>query len=364
MTFEVIAAFTRRPLFGYRLSVYAMLTVGVLSMIVWGHHMFTTGMNPYVGEVLLDRDGDHHGAVLGAWREPVASLWRAKLRLKTPMLFALGVISAVGSVAWAACSSGRDGLRHLLPRNLLRGRPLPSDDRHGHPDGDLRRGLLLVPEDVRPQDGREARPLALLAHLGADDQRSSSSCTCRAWAAWCGAPSIPTPTSTTPAPTRRLRYPITTLAFVLFAGPGDLLLERLQEPAQGRGRRARTRGRRRRSSGRPLAGAARQLWRGTCRSSPAVPTSTAARRGRGGATCRRRPIRAVRIRCRKGNAPGMTTAQRAACNRTLDRRAARHGRDAYSPAFAAAYLERSTSAADLEAHRLPRSSSTWSTRSS
>jgi len=95
-TFDVIATFTRRPLFGYRLSVYALLTVGFLSMIVWGHHMFTTGMNPYVGEyfsiatVIITAPFSVLGVNL------VASLWRAKLRLQTPMLFALGVISAVG----------------------------------------------------------------------------------------------------------------------------------------------------------------------------------------------------------------------------------------------------------------------------
>ena len=93
---EVIPAFTRRPLFGYRPSVYALLIVGFMSMIVWGHHMFTTGMNPRIGyyfsvaTVIITAPFSILGVNL------LASLWRARIRFKTPMLFALGVISAVG----------------------------------------------------------------------------------------------------------------------------------------------------------------------------------------------------------------------------------------------------------------------------
>ena len=96
MTFDILPAFTRRPIFGYRPSVYAMLVIGVLSMIVWGHHMFVTGMNPYVGKyfsvatVIITAPFSVLGVNL------LASLWRARMRFATPMLFALAVISAVG----------------------------------------------------------------------------------------------------------------------------------------------------------------------------------------------------------------------------------------------------------------------------
>jgi cytochrome c oxidase subunit 1 len=94
--FDILPAFTRRPIFGYRPSVYAMLVIGVLSMIVWGHHMFVTGMNPYVGKyfsvatVVITAPFSVLGVNL------LASLWRARMRFATPMLFALAVISAVG----------------------------------------------------------------------------------------------------------------------------------------------------------------------------------------------------------------------------------------------------------------------------
>jgi len=96
MVFDIIPAFTRRPVFGYRPTVYALLVIGFLSMIVWGHHMFVTGMNPFVGEyfsiatVIITAPFSVLGVNL------LASLWRGRLRLKTPMLFSLAVISAVG----------------------------------------------------------------------------------------------------------------------------------------------------------------------------------------------------------------------------------------------------------------------------
>lgn len=97
IAFDVIATFGRRPVFGYRTTVVSLLVIAVMSMIVWGHHMFTSGMNPYVGEyfsimtVLITLPF----AVIGL--NLIASLWRAEIRLSTAMLFALGLISALGT---------------------------------------------------------------------------------------------------------------------------------------------------------------------------------------------------------------------------------------------------------------------------
>jgi cytochrome c oxidase subunit 1 len=96
ITFDILPPFTRRPLFGYRPSVVALLVIAFLSMIVWAHHMFVTGMNPWVGSyfsiatVIITAPFSVLGVNL------LASLWRARLRITTPMLFALAVISAVG----------------------------------------------------------------------------------------------------------------------------------------------------------------------------------------------------------------------------------------------------------------------------
>ena len=48
-TSDIIAAFSRKPIFGYKAMVYAMFGIGVLSFVVWGHHMFISGMSPYLG---------------------------------------------------------------------------------------------------------------------------------------------------------------------------------------------------------------------------------------------------------------------------------------------------------------------------
>ncbi len=96
IAFDVMAVFGRRPVFGYRTSVWSLLVIAVLSMIVWGHHMFVSGMNPYVGEyfsvatVVITAPF----AVLGM--NLIASLWRARIRLKTAMLFTLGIVAAIG----------------------------------------------------------------------------------------------------------------------------------------------------------------------------------------------------------------------------------------------------------------------------
>jgi len=96
MTFDVLAAFTRKPVFGYRMTVYSFWTIGALSMIVWGHHMYVSGMSPYIGEffsvgtLLITIPS----AIIGF--NLLASLWGGSLRFTTPMLFALGVLALFG----------------------------------------------------------------------------------------------------------------------------------------------------------------------------------------------------------------------------------------------------------------------------
>ena len=97
IAFEIIPAFTRKPVFGYRLSVYSLIAVGFLSMIVWGHHMFVSGMSPFSGEyfsvatMLITIPM----AVIGV--NLLASLWGGKMRMKPPMMFALGTVALFGT---------------------------------------------------------------------------------------------------------------------------------------------------------------------------------------------------------------------------------------------------------------------------
>ncbi|MFQ5776905.1 MAG: cbb3-type cytochrome c oxidase subunit I [Terriglobia bacterium] len=97
IAFDVMAPFIRKPIFGYRMTVYSFWAIGFLGMIVWGHHMFVSGMNPFVGEffsigtLLITIPS----AIVGL--NLLASLWGARLRLTTAMAFALGVIALFGA---------------------------------------------------------------------------------------------------------------------------------------------------------------------------------------------------------------------------------------------------------------------------
>jgi cytochrome c oxidase subunit 1 len=94
---DIIPAFTRKPVFGYRISVWSLVAVGCLSMIVWGHHMFVSGMSPFSGEYfsLATLTITVPMTIFGV--NMLASLWGAKLHLHVPMLFSLGVLALFGS---------------------------------------------------------------------------------------------------------------------------------------------------------------------------------------------------------------------------------------------------------------------------
>jgi len=90
---DIIATFSRRPIFGYRAMVYAIISIGTLSFLVWGHHMFVSGMSPFLGSafVLTTLAIAIPSAVKTFnW---LATLWQARIRFTTPMLFALGIVS-------------------------------------------------------------------------------------------------------------------------------------------------------------------------------------------------------------------------------------------------------------------------------
>ena len=92
-TSDIISTFSRRPIFGYRAMVYAILAIGGLSFIVWGHHMFLSGMSPFLGTAFTVTTlmiAVPSAVKTFNW---LATLWRAKIRFKTPMLFAIGIVS-------------------------------------------------------------------------------------------------------------------------------------------------------------------------------------------------------------------------------------------------------------------------------
>jgi cytochrome c oxidase subunit I len=92
-TSDLIASFCRKPLFGYKSMVGAMLAIAGLSFVVWGHHMFVSGMSPFLGMAFAV--GTMFIAVPSAVKvfNWLATLWKSRIIFKTPMLWALGVVS-------------------------------------------------------------------------------------------------------------------------------------------------------------------------------------------------------------------------------------------------------------------------------
>jgi cytochrome c oxidase subunit 1 len=90
---EIIATNARKPIFGYKAMIGSILAIGFLSFIVWGHHMFITGMNPFLGSVFV------FTTLLIAIPSAVkvfnylTTLWRGSLVLTPAMLFAIGLVS-------------------------------------------------------------------------------------------------------------------------------------------------------------------------------------------------------------------------------------------------------------------------------
>jgi len=93
ITSEVIATNSRKPIFGYRAMIGSILAIAFLSFIVWGHHMFITGMNPFLGSVFML--GTLIIAVPSAVKtfNYLATLWKGNLQLTPAMLFAIGLVS-------------------------------------------------------------------------------------------------------------------------------------------------------------------------------------------------------------------------------------------------------------------------------
>ena len=93
ITSEVISTNARKPIFGYTAMVISLMGISILSFIVWGHHMFITGMNPFLGSVFMILTLII--AVPSAVKafNYLTTLWRGNLRYTPAMLFSIGLVS-------------------------------------------------------------------------------------------------------------------------------------------------------------------------------------------------------------------------------------------------------------------------------
>jgi cytochrome c oxidase subunit 1 len=90
---HVLSTFCRKPIFGYKAMVFAMNAIGILGFVVWGHHMFVSGMNPYSAfafSVMTMAIGVPSAIKTFNW---LGTLWGSRIHFEVPMLFALGFVS-------------------------------------------------------------------------------------------------------------------------------------------------------------------------------------------------------------------------------------------------------------------------------
>ena len=92
MVSDVLSVHARKNVFGYRMMVWAIIAIGVLSFVVWAHHMYVSGMNPVFGYFFATTTliiAIPTAIKVYNW---VLTLWRGNIHLTVPMLFAIGFI--------------------------------------------------------------------------------------------------------------------------------------------------------------------------------------------------------------------------------------------------------------------------------
>lgn len=93
ITSEIIATNSRKPIFGYKAMIISMLGITVLSFIVWAHHMFVSGMNPFLGSIFMLLTLII--AVPSAVKvfNYLTTLWKGNIVFTPAMLFSIGLVS-------------------------------------------------------------------------------------------------------------------------------------------------------------------------------------------------------------------------------------------------------------------------------
>lgn len=93
ITSEIIATNSRKPIFGYKAMIGSLLFIAILSFVVWAHHMFVTGMNPFLGSIFMLLT--LLIAIPSAVKifNYVTTLWQGNIRFTPGMLFSIGMVS-------------------------------------------------------------------------------------------------------------------------------------------------------------------------------------------------------------------------------------------------------------------------------
>ncbi|HTR67567.1 MAG TPA: cbb3-type cytochrome c oxidase subunit I [Terriglobales bacterium] len=90
---QLLSTFSRKPIFGYKAMVYAIMSIGILGFVVWGHHMFMSGMSPYSAfafSIMTMCIGVPSAIKTFNW---LGTIYKGRVRFQTPMLYAIGFVS-------------------------------------------------------------------------------------------------------------------------------------------------------------------------------------------------------------------------------------------------------------------------------
>ena len=163
MISQIVATFSKKPVFGYLGMVYAMVAIGAIGFVVWAHHMFTVGLSLNAQRYFVFATmviAVPTGMKVFSW---IATMWGGSISLRTPMLLGDRLHLRVYRRRRDRRRARQRGHRPRAARDLLRRRALPLYDVARRGVRDLRRLLLLVPEDQRLHVRRAARQAAFLA---------------------------------------------------------------------------------------------------------------------------------------------------------------------------------------------------------
>ncbi len=160
---DLIATHARRNIFGYRMMVWAIIAIGALSFVVWAHHMYVSGMNPYFGFLFATTTlviAVPTAIKVYNW---VLTLWHGNIQLTVPMLFCIAFIFTFINGGLSGLFLGNVSVD--VPLSDTYGRAFPHGDGRGTNPGDLWRHLPLVSQGNRTHAQRHDGAYPFLDYL-------------------------------------------------------------------------------------------------------------------------------------------------------------------------------------------------------